>query len=231
VSCCASLNACTSGDTCGSGVCGAGSRLACDDGNPCTTDTCDAVGGCQHVDNTLPCDDGNACTTADTCSDGTCVGANPVVCAAIDQCHTAGTCDAATGTCSSPALTCHDTDPCTVDTCDPAQGCVFTPATGFDSLTCLFTGGAFAPDVCAPVAPSITQQIQHAGGLITLAADSTDPKVTHKNLKKAAGSLKKTTALIKRLLKKRKLSPACASALRTSLGTASARIKSMMQGH
>ena len=37
-----------------------------------------------------------------TCQAGTCTGANPVACSALDQCHVAGTCDTATGVCSNP---------------------------------------------------------------------------------------------------------------------------------
>jgi hypothetical protein len=68
------------------------------------------------MNNANPCNDGNACTQTDTCTNGTCAGANPVVCTAADQCHT-GTCAPATGACSSVALpdgtVCHDTDLCT----------------------------------------------------------------------------------------------------------------------
>src|SRR5262249_34948727 len=45
--------------------------IGCDDGNPCTIDTCDATGHC--VNTPKNCDDGNACTT-DTCdANGNCV--------------------------------------------------------------------------------------------------------------------------------------------------------------
>jgi hypothetical protein len=40
---------------------------SCDDGNVCTTDTCDPIQGCIHAP--VSCDDGSACTT-DTCSPG-----------------------------------------------------------------------------------------------------------------------------------------------------------------
>src|SRR5439155_462928 len=53
---------------------------SCDDGNVCTTDSCDPATGCVHAPNTVPCDDGSACTTNDTCSGGTCVGGPPLVC-------------------------------------------------------------------------------------------------------------------------------------------------------
>jgi len=53
----------------------------CDDGDPCTTDTC-RDGICSHTNNTGPCDDGNPCTTNDTCSGGTCMGTVPAACPA-----------------------------------------------------------------------------------------------------------------------------------------------------
>lgn len=45
----------------------------CDDGNPCTLDSCDA-GTCTHVpDDTSTCDDGNPCTPLGVCRSGACV--------------------------------------------------------------------------------------------------------------------------------------------------------------
>jgi hypothetical protein len=44
----------------------------CDDGNACTTNTCE--GTCVTKDNKNTCDDGNACTLNDTCSQGSCSG-------------------------------------------------------------------------------------------------------------------------------------------------------------
>ena len=55
---------CTIGDSCQEGACYGGAALACDDGNACTTDSCDSESGCTNV--TIDCDDGNACT-ADSC--------------------------------------------------------------------------------------------------------------------------------------------------------------------
>jgi uncharacterized repeat protein (TIGR01451 family) len=101
----------------------------CDDGNPCTDDSCDSGTGCVHVNNTSACSDGDACTTGDTCGGGTCnpgsavncddgnacngvetcdsgtgcVAGTPVVCTASDLCHDAGTCDTGTGLCSNPS--------------------------------------------------------------------------------------------------------------------------------
>lgn len=78
--------------------------MLCDDGNPCTTDSC-TNGQCTHVQTTSACDDGNACTTGDTCTAGVCKGAT--------------------------AVTCNDGDPCTADGCDPKKGCIATLANAF----------------------------------------------------------------------------------------------------
>ncbi len=72
----------------------------CNDGNPCTDDVCDPVGGCSNDFNTAPCNDSNPCTQNDACSLGTCEGA---------------------------FLNCNDGNPCTDDSCTPTQGCVNTP--------------------------------------------------------------------------------------------------------
>ena len=75
----------------------------CDDGNPCTVDSCSA-GACSH-DGTgvsLACDDGNACTTGDACQGdeaGTCAGED------------------------TSATRCDDANACTLDSCDAALGC------------------------------------------------------------------------------------------------------------
>ena len=49
---------------------------ACDDGNPCTTNSCDPTLGCQYppVADTSPCtDNDDVCTLGDTCQSGACV--------------------------------------------------------------------------------------------------------------------------------------------------------------
>ncbi len=72
-----------------------------DDGNQCTSDSCDGQGICAHPN--LPigttCDDQNACTDGTTCTAGQCGG----------------------GT----ATMCDDEDECTANTCDPTLGCLF----------------------------------------------------------------------------------------------------------
>ncbi|MEO1271759.1 MAG: hypothetical protein AAFX99_27010, partial [Myxococcota bacterium] len=44
----------------------------CDDGNPCTDDTCTDDAVCDHINNSAPCTDNLFCNGADACQDGTC---------------------------------------------------------------------------------------------------------------------------------------------------------------
>jgi len=64
---------CTVADRCVKGEC-LGTSVVCDDGNPCTDDTCGKTGDCQFVENDSACDDGNACTVGDACTVGACGG-------------------------------------------------------------------------------------------------------------------------------------------------------------
>jgi len=118
----------------------------CDDGNPCTSDSCQQ-GSClnQAVAEGTPCDDGLYCTNPDTCQGGRCSGPGRDCTALVDACHGAicneqedscqavarpdGTpCDDSSyctnpdscqgGTCTGPARDCDDQDPCTADSCD-----------------------------------------------------------------------------------------------------------------
>ncbi|MCA9612774.1 MAG: hypothetical protein KC586_08480, partial [Myxococcales bacterium] len=65
-----STTACTRDQVCSAGTCGGGTAVVCDDVDPCTADTCDAVLGCRHaVDTARVPDDGVACTV-DSCASG-----------------------------------------------------------------------------------------------------------------------------------------------------------------
>jgi hypothetical protein len=145
-SACTDGSACSLADTCQGGNCAAGAAPNCDDGNPCTDDSCDATTGCVNSNNTASCDDGNACTLVDTCGGGTCNGNNPVVCSASDQCHVAGTCDASTGACSNPTIAdgtscsdgnaCTDADTCQAGTCNAGGGCDGQATCGTNGCAC-----------------------------------------------------------------------------------------------
>jgi hypothetical protein len=110
------------------GVCSTPSKpdgSACDDGNECTSDTCQN-GTCfgKPLTNGVHCDDGDACTTTDACQGGVCAGTNPVVCSALDDCHDVGTCDALTGSCDDPLKA--DGTPCGRGQC--ASGACVAPS-------------------------------------------------------------------------------------------------------
>jgi hypothetical protein len=114
-------NFCTKTDSCQAGVCVGNSPVVCAAGDPChNPGTCDpSTGACSNPPKPdgATCTDGNACTQTDTCQSGSCLGQNPVACAALDGCHTAGTCDAKTGACSNPlkpdSFPCSDGSACT----------------------------------------------------------------------------------------------------------------------
>jgi len=121
---------CNGAETCGGAAgCQPGTPPSCDDGNPCTTDACDATLGCTHTP--LPgcppcttpadCNDGNACTT-DACNAGSC--ANTPIPGCVP--------------CTS-AVQCDDADRCSTDTC-AAGACTHAPVTGCPCVV--------GPEVC-----------------------------------------------------------------------------------
>ncbi|MBM4342647.1 MAG: hypothetical protein FJ100_04640 [Deltaproteobacteria bacterium] len=163
---------CTQPDVCSFGAC-KGAPLGCDDGKPCTTDTCDPQAGCGHAEKAdgAACSDGNACTQGDTCSAQKCIG-KPVDCDDGQLCSDDG-CDAKTGacqnlpnalpcddgnTCTGPdactkgackggPLPCDDQLPCTIDGCDAKVGCKvigLLPA----GATCSDGDACSGPDGC-----------------------------------------------------------------------------------
>ncbi|NUN16212.1 MAG: hypothetical protein HUU55_21505 [Myxococcales bacterium] len=165
---CNDNDACTVGDQCEDGDCVPGIKIPCLDNNPCTTDICDAAGGCSFLANTNPCTDGNACTTNDTCAAGKCVG-SPNNCDDQNSC-TLDVCDATAGcihvplsgacndgnpctgpdscnkgVCVGAPQTCNDNNPCTDDTCDILGGCAHVPNTA----VCSDGNGCTVGDLCA----------------------------------------------------------------------------------
>ncbi len=125
-----------------------------DDGNVCTTNTCDIKGTCIATDNMLPCDDALFCDGADTCAGGFCSQHAGDPCAGGPEC--ANVCDDSADTCYLPAgTTCTDDENnCTTNECDGSGTC----AANANTLPCtdgIFCNGA---DTCSDGACS-----QHAG--------------------------------------------------------------------
>ncbi len=64
-------------DDCSGTVDDGGGSALCNDGNPCTDDSCNGLAGCGQTMNSGPCDDGDACTTGDACGGGICLPGVP----------------------------------------------------------------------------------------------------------------------------------------------------------
>ncbi|MEZ4269614.1 MAG: hypothetical protein R3F39_24915 [Myxococcota bacterium] len=153
--------------------------VVCDDGNPCTADTCVPAGGtCAFAPKSGPCADGDPCTLDTTCEAGACVAvgaAGPcddgnactedlclgeagcertaIIADCDDQnaCTEGDSCNA--GVCSGISTpSCDDGDPCTVDSCDAALGCVAKAQAGGscdDEDPCTVTDLCDAAGACA----------------------------------------------------------------------------------
>ena len=146
---------CTVGDVCESGVCLSGPALPCDDGSPCTTDTCSPGQGCVHTPTEGACDDKNPCTTGEFCVNSYCGAGEPLDCddnkpCTLDGCHpvtgcthefSVGPCDdgnpctindsCVNGSCTpGPAVACDDVNPCTDDSCGVDGLCLHVPGVG-----------------------------------------------------------------------------------------------------
>ena len=146
---CTDGSVCTEGDACDGTACKAGGQKKCDDGNPCTDDSCDAIAGCQAKPNVAACTDGSACTVGDKCASSLCqpgagkscddgnpctddgcdaklgctATANGAGCEDGDACTMDDKC-AASSCAPGAAKSCDDANPCTDDSCNPKLGCV-----------------------------------------------------------------------------------------------------------
>jgi cysteine-rich repeat protein len=94
--------------TCKVGICTPRPVSSCDDGDPCTADSCNTVTGCVHTRicdcvTNVDCDDKNPCTR-DACTGGTCSNEklSGTSCSDNDPCNGVETC--ADGVCKRAAL-------------------------------------------------------------------------------------------------------------------------------
>ena len=150
---CSDGDLCTQADTCQLGVCTGSDPVVCTPLDPChVAGVCDPGSGlCSdppQPDGTA-CSDGDACTQTDVCSAGTCTGANPVVCTALDECHDVGTCDPGTGVCSDPpkpdGTLCSDEDACT-----QSDACVAGACVGANPVVCTALDDCHDVGACDP---------------------------------------------------------------------------------
>ena len=136
---------CTSSDVCEAGKCVPGKPKDCNDGNKCTTDSCNASNGACAFAPIVGCggnctenkhcgDDGNPCTVeACNTQTGKCSAtkkADNTLCDDQNACSAVSFCK--NGVCGGANLkACKDDDVCTDDGCDKKSGdCTFTAKTG-----------------------------------------------------------------------------------------------------
>jgi len=215
---CADGNVCNGAETCNAGgTCTNGTAPTVDDGNPCTTDSCDPGTGVAHtpVTSGTLCSDGNACNGVEACNgSGTCdpgtppsvddgnacttdscnpttgvahapVGAGTLcadsnACNGVERCDGAGSCGAGT----PPAI--DDGNACTVDSCEPSTGVAHAPAIA--GTSCEDTNVCNGSEVCNGAGACI------AGAPLTVddgnpcTADSCDPVSGVAHLPQTAGT-------------------------------------------
>ena len=140
-------DACTLGDLCNQGTCSPGADRICNDGNPCTDDSCEPATGCVFAPNAADCNDDDVCTTEDTCSNGECSGGLALICDDTNICNGTESCDPGKGCQAGSPLACNDNNVCTGnESCHPANGCqAGEPLVCADSNPC-------TDDSCDPVA-------------------------------------------------------------------------------
>ncbi|MFH1529644.1 MAG: hypothetical protein ABIK09_02795 [Pseudomonadota bacterium] len=129
---CDDVDVCTTGETCAAGECTGGAPIDCDDGEPCTVDSCEPVDGCAHAPApALPCDDGDECTLNTCTEDGSACLFDPIpgCCTTEDDC---GGLPCIDGSCCVPV--CDDGDGGGYE-CG-ADGCGGTCGTCLSSETC-----------------------------------------------------------------------------------------------
>jgi hypothetical protein len=138
---------CNGKETCNV-VCKPGNPVFCDDGVPCTVDSCaPQTGACVHAPNNNVCNDGFNCNGVETCNaqvgcvQGTAVNCDDGIGCTFDQCNDP------VGTCShySQDFVCDDGLFCNgQEVCGPSGCKAGTPAVCNDGVTC-------TADVCDPV--------------------------------------------------------------------------------
>ena len=145
---CADDDVCNGDEVCGAGVCQPGTPVNTDDGNNCTSDSCDPVNGVQHT----AVADGTSCADNDVCNGNE-------VCAA-------GACQPGT------APNVDDGNNCTSDGCDPITGVQHTPVA--DGTSCADDDVCNGDEVCAAGACQPGTPIDTDDGN-TCTSDSCDP--------------------------------------------------------
>jgi hypothetical protein len=135
----------------------------CNDGDPCTNDSCNGDNICTHTANTSPCDDGLFCTTGEVCTAGICGGGSATDCSGSgDQCNT-GSCNETSDACeASPAnegSSCDDSD-----LCSTGETCSSGSCTGGSTTNCSGLDDQCNTGVCNAGTGNCETQAANEGG-------------------------------------------------------------------
>ncbi|MFT5432184.1 MAG: hypothetical protein ACI9OJ_002882 [Myxococcota bacterium] len=152
---CSDGNTCTFNDSCQFGSCN-GTPYQCNDGKPCTTDSCDGDGTCTY-DIGDACVINSQCVSAGTAQPGNpCMACQPTIskevwtassglsCNDGDLCTKSDVCQS--GVCKGQAFSCDDSLSCTTDVCNGSGGCNYPLAAG----QCLISGVCYANNQSNP---------------------------------------------------------------------------------
>lgn len=115
---------------------------SCDDGNPCTTNSCNPLTGqCvpQPILDGEPCTNGDFCVVGESCSSGICMGGMARSCGHLTDTCNVGVCDSVNGTCKrdpnpKEGTPCDDGAACTVNDRCEAGVCVGSAAIDCSNL-------------------------------------------------------------------------------------------------
>ncbi|MBM4355330.1 MAG: hypothetical protein FJ109_16350, partial [Deltaproteobacteria bacterium] len=146
---CDNESKCDGSGRCQDGLCMQDSPMACNDGNPCTTDACDnASGECKFegaADGPMEgCGDNDLCNGEETCVGGMCTQGTAVACDDENPC-TSDSCNLADGQCDfvpvedGEEVDCDDGNPCTKDLC--TSGACDNPLFPIEDLAGPIAGG------------------------------------------------------------------------------------------
>ena len=159
---CNDANSCTTGEACTAGLCKSDSTVATDDGNPCTADACDPVGGVSHD----PVSPGTACDDGDLCN-------------GHEACNSIGFC--AVG----PALIVDDGNPCTADSCDALTGVAHVAVA--EGTSCSDANACNGVEVCSSSGQCTAGQAPASDDGNACTEDACDPTLGVTHLPVAAG--------------------------------------------
>lgn len=121
---CNEWDPCIFGASCEEGLCVGGEPVLCDDGNPCTSDSCDPLVGCMHFANAVEC-------APARCQEGTFY---PTASCSEKACP------------SQVGESCDDGNECTDDGCDPLDGCLHSAV--LDGRVCGWDDACAVAMVC-----------------------------------------------------------------------------------